>query len=568
MRFKRLITMVFCSVLMLWALPMAGFGEDVVTWSLEGGELSILGAGEMRFSTFPWADRLEDIRYIRLDEHITSIQDGAFAGCTELNSVILSQDLRYIGREAFRGCTSLSWITLPGGLVGIGEEAFADCPNLRCVSIPKSVSRIGDRGFEPVILLIGWKDSACDDYIKDNGGNFSQTDYYTFSDASGRWNDLSWKLENGKMTITGTGEIRGERLEDYPWDAYRGDITSLEIGSGITALDSLAFAQCRKLTRVTLPESVVEIGDGSFRSDATICGVADSLAQTYANVNNLPFLSVTEKDADVQPPAQEETAPVEDAKAPIKTEEPAVPEPEETASETTGEPEKGTEQAEEPTGGEPEETIAETPEEAEKVPEGAEKEEPAPQNGVLTLDSVSAQPGQQIAVPVRISGNPGLCGMSFAIDYDNTVLTLADYDCTGDILRTGDWTVGIGEGEKALWLQSDPTEEDGELLTLLFRVAEGADQGEYTVELADVLAVDEKANAVSLTVQPGTVTLVSGVPGDVNGDGRVTTGDAKRLRRYLAGQAIAIENGNADLNGDGTVNIIDLMLLNQLVEKE
>ena len=128
--------------------------------------------------------------------------------------------------------------------------------------------------------------------------------------------------------------------------------------------------------------------------------------------------------------------------------------------------------------------------------------------------------------------------------------------------------MGIGEGEKAVWLQPDAMENQGEILTLVFQVADNAPQGEAAVQLLDALALDEAANPLELFVEPGTVTIAAGISGDVNGDGRVTQSDAKRLRRFLAGQNVAIENGNADLNGDGIVNIVDLALLNQLVGKE
>merc|ERR1712087_387451 len=53
---------------------------------------------------------------LRVPTGLTSIRDGAFAGCSSLAAITLPDSLTSIGAGAFRGCSSLAAITLPDSL--------------------------------------------------------------------------------------------------------------------------------------------------------------------------------------------------------------------------------------------------------------------------------------------------------------------------------------------------------------------------------------------------------------------------------------------------------------------
>ena len=75
----------------------------------------------------------------------------------------------------------------------------------------------------------------------------------------------SWTLEDGVLTISGTGD-----MPDYsqsvrpPWFEQRDSITKLVIESGITSIGSWSFASCGKVSSVDLPESLSRIGEYAF----------------------------------------------------------------------------------------------------------------------------------------------------------------------------------------------------------------------------------------------------------------------------------------------------------------
>lgn len=572
---KKVLCLLLCFLL---AVPMAAGAESTqsVSWSLEGNVLSISGEGVMSFSEpFPWADEQDSITTLRVGEGITEIQTDAFRDFSALQYLALPKTLRYIGAGAFENCPGLRWVSLPNGLIGIGERAFADCAKLAPVYVPDSVAWVGDRAFDITAIINCYANSAVQDYIEDNGGTYRQTGAHTLASAKGTWGEKGkWTLEEGKLTLTGTGAVSTGTDGRYAWDAYRGDIQTVVLNEGITALDAGAFTLCRKLTQVSFPKTIVTVDADSLQGEPVLLGYSGTAAETFAKDNDLSFTALDGENTDE--PAQETKA------AETETTEPeAETEPTETAEKVAAEQtvpttvptqtDASTESTEATETSVPEETTEATEETAHEETDQPEETEPADvsaaseETAKLTVDTVTAQPGQTVTLTLTLSGNPGITGLYFGFDYDKNLLTLEDYSSSNEDFAQHDWTVGIGQGEKALWLQPDETKAEGAILSLTFRVSQNAGIGEIPVALTEVSAVDGRADEVEITGISGGITVSLGLAGDVNGDGEVTNADLIRLRRYLSGQSVSAETGNADLNGDGKVDLKDLMLLQLLL---
>mgnify|MGYP002523255243 CR=1 FL=1 len=75
---------------------------------------------------------------------------------------------------------------------------------------------------------------------------------------------IHWTLENGVLTLTGSGPMDEYQNQTAPWESQKDAIRSIHIGEGITTVSSGAFSGCSSLTEVTVPESVTTIGYNVF----------------------------------------------------------------------------------------------------------------------------------------------------------------------------------------------------------------------------------------------------------------------------------------------------------------
>ncbi|MBQ9133060.1 MAG: leucine-rich repeat domain-containing protein [Clostridia bacterium] len=98
--------------------------------------------------------------------------------------------------------------------------------------------------------------------------------------------DLTWTLEDGTLTISGTGDmddydavsavtigndgrfvITNDRNADHaPWYSDRFDIQKIVVSKGVISIGSAAFFDCTKVVDVQLPEGLLLLGDNAFKN--------------------------------------------------------------------------------------------------------------------------------------------------------------------------------------------------------------------------------------------------------------------------------------------------------------
>lgn len=94
-----------------------------------------------------------------------------------------------------------------------------------------------------------------------------------------------WTLsDGGVLTISGAGAMADFEPGDAPWYARRGEVRSLVIEDGVTAVGSAAFSGCGLIEEVSLPLTLRRIGDSAFDDVYALRSVyyAGSIAQWKA----------------------------------------------------------------------------------------------------------------------------------------------------------------------------------------------------------------------------------------------------------------------------------------------
>lgn len=214
---------------------------------------------------------------VDLPDSLTSIGTDLFYDCRFLESVQLPAGLKLIPVSMFCDCEILRKIVLPETVQRIDGYAFSYCRNLKEINLPAAVFDIGSKAFEDCTSLknvIVAKGSYAEEYCLGQGFPYTYTDGTKPEKsgsvyAEGRCGaDLTWKLVDGTLTISGTGKMdnytnkmTGNALIGVtsPWDGKQVDTIIVE--EGVTSIGDRAFAYLRKATTVSLPDTLVSIGD-------------------------------------------------------------------------------------------------------------------------------------------------------------------------------------------------------------------------------------------------------------------------------------------------------------------
>ena len=169
---------------------------------------------------------------------LTKIEDGAFAGCTQLTSITIPANITEIGANAFKGCTGLQSITILSETPPtIGEGAFADTNDC------------------PIIVPVGTTDT----YVAAWG------EYAPRIEGSQPDNEIWYTSTDGQVVLPDNTGAFGANFLSNEYNDGKG---VLRFDGPVTKVGEGAFLNCGTLREAILPKTVTTIGDGAFYNAA------------------------------------------------------------------------------------------------------------------------------------------------------------------------------------------------------------------------------------------------------------------------------------------------------------
>lgn len=244
------------------------------------------------------------LQHVVIPDTVTKIGSCAFWGCSKLETVRLSDNLRSIGSNGFSGCP-IKEIAFPDSLSEIGGGAFQRT-DLTSVTIPASADFVMSNGafWECPDLTEFIVPQTNPNYIAIGGVIYTKDQKTLVAYPCGR-DDPAFAVPEGVTALNETAfyhcELQEIQLPDSLTaigpSAFYGceQLTSIHVPASVQKLGQACFGYCEKLTDLELPDTITTIGSHAFRGCHSLQTL--TLPQSVTKIEEYAFFEMTSLDS-------------------------------------------------------------------------------------------------------------------------------------------------------------------------------------------------------------------------------------------------------------------------------
>lgn len=198
----------------------------------------------------------KNIRYLFWGSNIESIGEYAFAYSSGITNLTLPNKLRQVPAHCFEQCTSLETVTISDSVESIGMAAFNGCTGIKSLELGNGLKTIGNNAFSGCVNVgeLYWNVKDMGDLVAGNG---------IFS---------SLGQDTDGITVTFGADVSAIPANlFYPGDA---SIASKFVNVAVVKFDNLkvgsitigenTFRECRNMSSIEIGSNVTAIGNNAF----------------------------------------------------------------------------------------------------------------------------------------------------------------------------------------------------------------------------------------------------------------------------------------------------------------
>ena len=223
---------------------------------------------------------------IKMPSKMLSIGFALFKNCTSLKSIVMPiVDNDWVGMGYFENCSSLETIVLPEGYTSIAFDALKGCSSLKNLSLPSTFCNFYTESmkYSPKIENITLDEGNTYYKMVDNviyNNDMSHLVYYMPTKE-----DTSFDVPENVNIIYNHAFYNSQNLQKVKMPASLSLISNFAFGNSkalkyvdmsqvkFKEINDYTFENCTQLDSISMPESIVLIGEGAFKNCSNMADI-------------------------------------------------------------------------------------------------------------------------------------------------------------------------------------------------------------------------------------------------------------------------------------------------------